>query len=344
MPLGTGCLAGSCLLQAFSVTVRQCSLPRQTQSNSARRAISRRTPIRFAPVAVIERWGVDLTTVDYDLNSRDSVDDYQVRSSTVISVATALPDFSSLVDELYVRLHSLTRPIARRSSSGYPIVATVDLMWESAFYESLDWWNDHELVKLSHEARRCLVDEILKRDPMDAVLLAIAAFTPDRLWPLQRSHVEQMKSWYGALDTKHRAIGHALALRVLAPWFDGESTDFNVRELRHWVSAGCVELVSAALVVSLGLLQLSPARHANTILQLLLDLQKHADFDQIGGEVALGWLLGRLWPVAPNQVEHWLQENCQVTSRRVFRHAVARIPSQKRQILTNDWKTRRKNR
>ena len=301
------------------------------------------TPIRFAPVAV-DRWGVDLTTVDCDLNSRDSVDDCQVRASAVISVASVLPDFVSLVDELSVRLHSLTRPIPRRSSSGYAISASVDLIWESAFYESREWWMDHDLGKLSPDESRCVANEILRRDPFEAVLLAIAAFAPDRLWSLQRDQIEQMKSWYLVLDPKHRAIGHALALRVLAPWFDGESTDFIARELQRWVGSRCGELASAAIVVSLGLLQLSPTRHVETILQLLVELRRHTDLSRIGRDATLGWLLGRLWPVVPDRLETWLHENCQAMSRKVFRLAVARIPSEKRRVLISEWKTRVKDR
>jgi hypothetical protein len=211
-------------------------------------------------------------------------------------------------------------------------------MWESAASESCDWWIDNELEQLSSNERRRLILEILSRGLPDGALLAISAFAPDRLWPLQNADVDTMLRWYQKLLPEQRALGNALTLRVIARWLHSQPADVAFEVLEQWLDTGSAELVNVALTACWGLFEHSISDYVEFIPGLLAKVGQTLRLNDVGGEAALGWLLGYLWCAAPDQVELWLHGHAGVLSRKVFRLSVARIPSDRRRELIGVWK------
>lgn len=280
--------------------------------------------------------------MDADLNSTDSDNDDHFRASAVMPATSVFWDIASLVNELVVRLHSLTRPNSGRARFGLAIAMSAEFMWESAVRESSGWWIDNELEHLTSSEHRHLILEILSRGFPDGALLAISAFAPDRLWPLQTGDVDVMIGWYQLLAPDQRALSNALAQRVMARWLHSQPAGVAFEILQRWLDNGSPELVHVALTACWGLFERAASHYVKFIPGLLATVGNIVRQQNAGSEAALGWLLGYLWCAEPQQVEVWLTKHSGLLSRKVFRLSVARIPSDRRRELIGAWKASHK--
>lgn len=258
-----------------------------------------------------------------------------------MAVAQRIPDFQGIVDELLVRICSLQRGADQFVASNSPTDGELPSLWNNVFAESENWWADHRLGELPEVQRRSLTLEILGKAPLDAAVLLLGVFSQHRVSLLERTDIDQIQSLYGALDATHRTIAHALSLLVLAPWFAERPLQEIEPDLVNGAGSGSLNSANSLLVVCLGLLQIAPTKYANLVHAVLLRLQVRSDLENVD---QLGGLLERLWPLLPEEVETWLSHNCQCMPRKVFRLAVERMPSQKRAMLTQQWKARRLDR
>jgi hypothetical protein len=277
--------------------------------------------------------------VGHDSNYTDSGND--CRASTIVAVAQRVPDVPAIVDELLMRICSLQRgpyqPVAPNSSTDGELPS----LWANVFAEAENWWEYHRLDELPDVHRRSLTLEILGKAPLDAAVLLLGVFSQHRVALLERRDIEGIQLLYSTLDSTHRTLAHALSLLVLAPWFAERQLEEIEPDFVSGIGSGSLNVANSLLVVCLGLLQIAPTKYANFVHTVLLRLQVRSDLEDID---QLGGLLERLWPLLPEQVEMWLSHNCQSMPRKVFRLAVERMPSQKRAVLTQQWKARRVDR
>jgi hypothetical protein len=260
------------------------------------------------------------------------------RASTIVVVAQRVPDIAAIVDELLVRICSLQRGPDQSVTSKSPTDVELPSLWANVFAESENWWTDHGLGELPGEQRRSLTLEILSKAPLDAAVLLLGVFSQRRVTLLDRTDIEEIQSLYRTLDSTHRTIAHALSLLLLAPWFAERPVAETEQDFVNGIASGSLNFANSLLVVCLGLLQISPLKYANLVHTVLLRLQDRSDLEAV---YQLGGLLERLWPLLPEQVEAWLSFNCHAMPRKVFRLAIERMPSQKRAVLTQQWKARR---
>ena len=277
--------------------------------------------------------------MDHDSNFTDSGND--CRASTIVAVARRVPEISAIVDELLVRICSLQRGPDQAATSNSPTDGQLPSLWANVFAESENWWTDHGLGELPVDQHRSLTLEILSKPPLDAAVLLLGVFSQHRIALLERTDIEEIQSLYRSLDSTHRNIAHAMSLLILAPWFAERPVAEIEQDLVNGIASGPLNLANSLLVVCLGLLQIAPSKYANLVHMVLLRLQIRSDLEDIH---QLGGLLERLWPLLPEHVEAWLSRNCHAMPRKVFRLAIARMPSQKRAILTQQWKVRRLDR
>jgi len=277
--------------------------------------------------------------VGHDSNFTDSGND--CRESTIVAVARRVPDFAAIVDELLVRISSLQRGPDQSVTLNSPTDGELPSLWANVFAETESWWTDHRLSELPGDQRRGLTLEILSKAPLDAAVLLLGVFSQRRVMLLERTDIEQIQSLYSTLDFTQRTIAHALSLLVLAPWFAERPPAEIEQEFVSGIGSRSVNFANSLLVICLGLLQIAPGKYANLVHTVLLRLQVRSDLEDIH---QLGGLLERLWPLLPEQVEAWLSRNCHAMPRKVFRLAVERMPSQKRALLTQQWKARRVDR
>jgi len=277
--------------------------------------------------------------VGHDSDFSDSGND--CRESTVVAVARRVPDITAIVDELLVRISSLQREPDQSVTATGLTDGELPSLWANVFAETESWWTDHRLSELPGDQRRSLTLEILSKAPIDAAVLLLGVFSQRRVTLLDRTDIEEIQSLYRTLDSTHRTIAHALSLLLLAPWFAERPVAETEQDFVNGIASGSLNFANSLLVVCLGLLQISPLKYANLVHTVLLRLQVRSDLEDIH---QLGGLLERLWPLLPEQVEEWLTHNCHAMPRKVFRLAVERLPSQKRAVLTQQWKARRLDR
>ena len=97
--------------------------------------------------------------------------------------------------------------------------------------------------------------------------------------------------------------------------------------------------IYSALVLSVGLIHKSIESHYAPVFGMLETMPGKLDFSEREIDLAIGWLMSRVWSIAPELTRKWLVAHGAALSRRGFRIAVARMPSLIRQQLTDNWKS-----
>lgn len=267
-----------------------------------------------------------------------SVGPFSDRSSAVLPIAVAHTELTSLVDELIVRVFALYDVLTNGTGTRSTLPQDSEQLWSAIEMEAKAWWRDHALDELRDSGVRAMQRDIICREPCDAALVAIGLFADERLPRLSLEQIRSMLTWYESLQGPRRQLGHALARRILAPWYSREASLEVERELCKLVGEGAsLALVRAGILIVLGLLSMDPEGYAALAVRALRALERRADLALVSRDSALGLFVRQLWLVQPNEVIAWLESHPGV-SRKVLRLAMERIPSWQRKPIIAQWK------
>lgn len=267
-----------------------------------------------------------------------SVGPFSDRSSAVLPIAVAHTELTCLVDELIVRVFALYDVLTNGTGTRSTLPQDSDQLWTAVEMEVRAWWRDHGLDELRDSGVRAMQNDIICREPCDAALVVIGMFADERLPRLAHEQIRIMLNWYESLQGPRRQLGHALARRILAPWYSREASRDVERELCNLVGEGAsLGFVRAGILVGLGLLSMDPEGYAGLAVKVLRALERRDDLALVSQDSALGLLVRQLWLVQPNEVITWLHTHPGV-SRKVLRLAMERIPSWQRKPIIAEWK------
>ncbi len=263
------------------------------------------------------------------------------RSSTVIRTARSRPNLELLVDDLATRLRCLSPP-ALNVARTHPLVGLGDEPHlSSIFRETRIWWRSYELGRLDIEGRRDLIEELLQRDPDEAIVAALGLFGSVSFPELNLEDIARMQAWYEQPRLAPRALRDALALRIWATWFCRNPAQVVSEQFEAWLLSSSPGLLRAAFVVAVGLLRESSDSHRAPVLRALECMPAIIGLGESDVESAAGWLLSSLWPIEPSRVEEWVATHGSILSRKVFRIAIGRMPTPIRTRLSAQWKAQR---
>ena len=253
-------------------------------------------------------------------------------------VARRLPNFELLLDDLAIRLRCLTPASALQARSHQFFGIGNEPQMAALFREVQVWWFSNELAQLDSLSRRLMINELLQRSPSDASIISLALFGAISFPELGLSDIERMQAWFDADSRIPRSTRDALVLRVLTTWFAVNSPEILRSRLQAWIVSTVPNLVRAALVLSVGLVHQSVASHYAAVFDILDTMPDTLNFNNREIDLAVGWLLSKMWPVEPEMVQKWLAAHGSALTRRGFRIAVARMPNHIRQELADTWK------
>ncbi len=256
-------------------------------------------------------------------------------------VARRLPNFELLLDDLVIRLRCLLPPNTLHGRFQQFLGTGNEPHLASFYREAQVWWFSNEMARLDLSSRRLLINELLQRSPSEASIASLALFGGIPFPELNLSDIEHMQGWFEAGSDFPRSTRDALVLRVFTPWFAANPPDLLDRKLHFWLTSKFPCLVRSALVLSVGVIHQSVSSHYTPVLGVLDTIPGKLNFTDREIDLAIGWLLSRVWPIAPELAQKWLANHGSALSRRGFRIAVARIPSMIRQELTDNWKLSR---
>ena len=208
----------------------------------------------------------------------------------------------------------------------------------TSFREAQVWWFSNELSKLDSLSRRLIINELLRRSPSDASIASLALFGAIPFPELSLSDIEHMLAWFEADSGIPRSTRDAVVLQILTTWFAANPPEILDAKLHTWIASTAPTLVRAALVISVALIQQSVSSHYAIVIGILDIMPDKLNFKDREIDLAVGWLLSKMWSVEPEMTRKWLKTHGPTLTRRCFRTAVARVPSAIRQELTDTWK------
>ena len=253
-------------------------------------------------------------------------------------VARRLPNFELLLDDLAIRLRCLTPASASQARAYQFFGMGNEPQMVALFREVQVWWFSNDLTQLDSLSRRFMINELLQRKPSDASITSLALFGVIPFPELSLGDIERMQAWFDADSRIPRSTRDALVLRVLTTWFARNPPEILKTRLQAWIVSTVPNLVRAALVLSVGLVHQSVTSHYAAVFEILDTMPDLLNFNDREIDLAAGWLLSKMWPVEPNMVQKWLAVHGAALTRRSFRIAVARMPSNIRQEVADTWK------
>jgi hypothetical protein len=253
-------------------------------------------------------------------------------------VARRQPNFELLIDDLVIRLRCLLPPNTLQARVHQFFGMGNEPYLTSCFREAQVWWFSNEMARLDLLSRRLMINELLQRSPREASIAALALLGAIPFPELSLSDIEHMQAWFEASSEFPRPTRDALVLRVMTAWFAANPPKILDSKLQSWMVSRFPCQVRSALVLSVGLIHQSVTSHYAPVLGMLDSMPGKLNFRECEIDLALGWLLSKIWLVRPELAQKWLATHGAALSRRSFRIAVARMPSLVRQHLTDNWK------